>query len=327
MTEIDRRTLLAAGLATGAIAPAAAGAAPREWPAPAFSVPLWPGEPPGGAPAAEFADEVVERSKDPAIRDRAMVRIRTPRLDVFPAARPNGAAVLIAPGGAYQRVVIDKEGYELAAWLAARGVAAFVLFYRLPAAGWRDGRKAPLTDAQRAMRLIRARAAEWRIDPRRVGVLGFSAGGHVCASLAVGHDWRSHPPMDQIDALDARPLLAAPIYPVISMHQPFVHEGSREQLLGTDPTPALVQGHSPENHVRIRETPPIFLLHAEDDDVVGVENAIRMRAACKAAGVPAELHLFERGGHGFGLRLAAGKPIAAWPELFLAWARTHGLFG
>lgn len=319
MPQIDRRTLLAGSLA------AAMPASASDWPKPSASFPIWPGTAPGLLNQA-LDDHIFDRSTDPAIPDRAMDRIRTPRLDVFPAADPNGAAVLITPGGGYQRVVVDKEGHELAGWLAARGVSAFVLFYRLPDEGWRDGRDVPLADAQRAMRVIRSRAGEWRVDPKRIAALGFSAGGHVCASLATGHGRKVYAPVDAADALDARPALAAPIYPVVSMDPEVAHPGSRERLIGKDAGAALEAAYSPDRQVSA-STPPCFLVHAEDDQTVPVANTLRMRAALKAAGVAVETHIFEEGGHGFGLRLARGKPAEAWPELFLAWAKRHGLTG
>ncbi|RYD56735.1 MAG: alpha/beta hydrolase, partial [Sphingomonadales bacterium] len=212
-------------------------------------------------------------------------------------------------------------------WFAARGITAFVLIYRLPGEGWRDRMNAPLADAQRAMRLIRAHAPEWRIDPRRVAAMGFSAGGHLCADLATRFARKTYEPVDAADALDSRPMLAAPIYPVISMDPAIAHSGSRSLLLGSDPTAEAAREHSPDQQVTAA-TPPCFLLHAEDDKTVPVENSIRFRAALKAAGVPVEAHIFEKGGHGFGWgRQTQGKPVHVWPELYLAWARTHGLLG
>jgi len=312
MTPLDRRSLLGSALAAS-VAPSLARAALPAFPEPAFSVPLWPGEAPGLKNPA-LKDEVLERSKDPAIRDRAMFKIRTPRLDVFPAAKPNGAALLITPGGSYQRVVIDKEGYELAAWLAARGVTAFVCFYRLPGQGWADGRNAPLADAQRAMRLIRSRAAEWKIDPKRVGALGYSAGGHVCGELATRHGEKVYAAVDAADAIDPKPLFAAPLYPAFAM-DPFLN-----------PTPGAARPAAPAGSSSW-PTPPTFLCHAEDDTTLPVENTVRMRAALKAAGVPVETHIFAEGGHGFGLRFTVGKPVAAWPDLLMAWAGRLGWLG
>lgn len=322
MTNMDRRGLLASALASPIVAGAARAAADI---APQTSIRLWPGDAPGLQNGA-LADHVIDRTVAGGLRDRAYDSIRTPRLDVFPAGSPNGAAVLITPGGGYARVVIDKEGYELAAWLQARGITAFVLFYRLPAQGWADPANTPLADAQRAIRLIRARAAEWRVDPERVATIGFSAGGHLCADGCTRFDRRIYAPIDAADALSARPMLAAPIYPVIAMESPIAHTASRANLLGHHATPADLVEHAPDRQVRA-DTPPCFLVHAEDDGTVPVENSVRFRAALKAAGVPVEMHLFERGGHGFGLRGAAQLPAAAWPDLWHAWAAGHGLFG
>jgi acetyl esterase/lipase len=320
---IDRRTLMA-GLGIGVAAPALAGAGlagpltePDGW------IDLWPGGPPG-APQPLPAERVVERSNDPLLPDRIMQAVARPRMAVFRPAQPNGAAVLITPGGGYRHVVVDKEGYEMARWLTARGFTAFVLFYRLPHEGWAAGPDTPLSDAQRAIRLIRYRSAEFGIAPRRVASMGFSAGGHVCADLATRFATPTYEAVDAADALSARPDCAAPLYPVISMRAEIAHPGSRERLLGASPPLALTAAHSPDQNIPA-DAPPFFILHAEDDDVVPVENALVLRAALKVRGIPVETHLYERGGHGFGLRRAAGKPVAAWPEQWLAWAHTTGL--
>lgn len=323
---MDRRDLLAAAGIAGPLLPLAAKAAdslPARV-APDASLPLWPGEAPGLLDKA-LADHVAVRGSDPAFPDRAMEHVRTPRLDVFRAASPNGAAMLVIPGGGYARVVVDKEGYELGPWLAARGITAFVLFYRLPGDPWHDPGNVALADAQRAMRLIRHQAAKWRIDPKRVGAMGFSAGGHLCTDLAARFGRKTYAPVDAADALDARPLIAAPIYPVVSMDPEFAHMGSRTQLIGKDPTPAIAAEHSPERQVGAN-TPPCFLVHAEDDATVPVRNALALRAALATAKIPVETHLFERGGHGFGWgKRTEGKPAHLWPDLFLAWAKGHGL--
>ncbi|WP_372782814.1 alpha/beta hydrolase [Phenylobacterium sp.] len=240
-------------------------------------------------------------------------------MTVFRPARPNGAALLIAPGGGYIRVVIDKEGFEVGHRLAAAGITCFVLRYRLPAEGWDQAADAPLQDAQRAMRLIRAGAARFGVDPKRVAAMGFSAGGHVAASLATRHQARVYAPVDAADALEARPDLSALMYPVIDMARPFAHPGSREALLGRPPAPGSEAAYSPHLHID-RSTPPTFLVHAWNDTSVPAENSLNYLAALRAAKVAAEAHIFEEGGHGFGLGLARGKPAAAWPELFLSWA-------
>ena len=290
---------------------------------PAETIDLWPRGAPG-MPRVPLVEVVDERSKDADLTDRAVHGIARPRMVVFRPAVPNGAAVLVTPGGGYKWVVIDKEGYEVARWLSARGFTVFVLFYRLPGDGWAAGADVALADAQRAMRLIRHRAQGWGVMPDRVAAMGFSAGGHVCADLATRFDAPTYRPVDAADRLSARPDLAAPIYAVQSMTPPLAHPGSRALLLGPDPTPAQERAHTPALNVTKR-TPPTFLVHAEDDATVPVGNTLELRAALVAAGVPVETHLFTHGGHGFGLRRAMGKPAAAWPDLFLAWAKSMGL--
>lgn len=333
MTEIDRRLLLAGtfGAALAASRPATAqtpapgaGSFAPALPQPDETIDLWPGVAPG-APATLPVETVKERSTDGAVNDRALLNIARPRMAVFRPLRPNGAAILITPGGGYNWVVIDKEGYELAALFADRGITAFVLFYRLPHQGWAAGPDVCLSDAQRAIRLIRARAATYAVDPARVSAMGFSAGGHLCAELATRFDTRTYDPVDAADRVSARPFLAAPIYPVMSMTPPDAHPGSRTNLLGKDPTPAAEQRHSPNRNVPAN-APATFLVHAEDDEVVPAANSLLFRQALRDRGIAVETHLFTHGGHGFGIRRALGKPAAAWPDLFLAWARSQGLF-
>ena len=329
----DRRSILGAGLAASALGwtgvraqtppPVTGNSVPPGLPQPTETIDLWPKGAPG-QPTKPLVETVTERSTDGLVSDRSVVGISRPRMVVFRPDRPNGAAVLLTPGGGYRLVVVDKEGYEMARWLTARGFTAFVLFYRLPGEGWADGPDVALADAQRAVRLIRHRAREFAIDPERVGTMGFSAGGHVCADLAVRFAAKVYDPIDGADRLSARPVCAAPIYPVISMDPAVAHAGSRTMLLGANPTPALEAAHSPDRNVPA-DAPPFFLLHAEDDDAVPVANTLRMHAALAEKGIRREMHLFEYGGHGFGLRKTTGKPIEVWPDLWRAWARTTGL--
>jgi len=330
--KIDRRSLMAAPLALGmahsawaqtAVPQVPGGALPPGLPQPSETIDLWPGGAPG-MPARALAETVQERSTDRLVTDRAVFGITKARMAVFRPDRPNGAGVLITPGGGYRWVVVDKEGYEMGRWLAARGFTAFVLFYRLPGEGWAAGPDVALADAQRAMRLIRARSGDFALDPERVSAMGFSAGGHLCADLATRFDAKVYAPVDEADKLSAKPHSAAPIYPVISMASPDAHAGSRELLVGKSASPALEAAHSPHLNVPA-DAPPFFLLHAEDDDAVPVNNTLLLRAALKAKQFRVETHLFEHGGHGFGLRKAIGKPVEVWPELWRAWARTTGL--
>lgn len=329
---VDRRSLLlgslAAAVATGSKAqtppPATAESRWLTHPDPTETIDLWPGLPPG-APARLPVESVKERSTDRAFNDRFVTGVARPRMTVFRPAKPNGAAALITPGGGYERVVIDKEGYELARWLAARGVTAFVLFYRLPHEGWASGPDTPLADAQRAMRLIRHRAAAFQLDPKRICAIGFSAGGHVCASLLTRFAANVYAPVDAADRLSARPDTAAPIYPVISMTLPTAHGGSRARLIGEAATTQREQAYDPSRNVPAN-APPTFLLHAEDDGAVLVENTLLLRRALVAAKVPVETHLFPDGGHGFGLRLAKGHSVDGWQDLLYSWGRRLGLF-
>lgn len=307
--QIDRRTLLS-------LAPiAAAGPAAANPPDPTEVVKLWPGRPPG-APAVLPQAKVVDRVATSGFQDRIVTDIGEPLMTVFRPAKPNGAAALIAPGGGYIRVVIDKEGFEIAHRLNQAGVTCFVLRYRLPKEGWAAPADAPLQDAQRALRLIRA--GLHGVDPKRVLAIGCSAGGHVAASLATGYGRQVYAPVDAADAQSARPDLSMLLYPVIDMARPYAHAGSREALLGPSPTADAETAYSPHAHVTA-QTPPTFLVHAADDASVPLENTLGYLAALRAAKVPAEAHIFEEGGHGFGIHLARGKPAAQWPDLLVRW--------
>ncbi|HSD38292.1 MAG TPA: alpha/beta hydrolase [Rhodocyclaceae bacterium] len=292
---------------------------------PDFEISLWPGAAPGSA-ALSFDEVLEERSPDTsAFFDRAITRVLRPRLAVFHPERPNGAAVLLAPGGGYQRVVWDKEGVDVARWLMGLGVTVCVLVYRLPAEGHENGRDVPLQDAQRAMRLVRQHAAEWGVDAERVGAMGFSAGGHVISSLATGFERAVYAQVDAADALSARPDFVVLGYPVISMDMGIAHAGSRQNLLGGDPDAApdaaTLKAFSSDECVSAA-TPETFILLPDDDAAVPPENSIRYYLALRRAGVKAELHVFRDGGHGFGIRLATG-PVSVWTTLCENWLRQN----
>ena len=269
--KIQRRDVLLGAVAASLSAvtraqtapPATVRPLPSGLPEPTETIDLWPGGAPG-MPATPPTEEVVERSKDPELSDRFMRGIVQPRMVVFRPQVPNGAAVLLTPGGGYKWVVVDKEGYEMARWLSGRGFTVFILFYRLPGDGWAAGPDVSLSDAQRATRIIRSRARSYGVNPERVAVIGFSAGGHLCADLATRFDTRTYDPVDDADKLSARPRLAAPVYPVISMTLPVAHAGSRALLIGENASPELERAHSPANNVP-DNAPPVFLVHAEDD--------------------------------------------------------------
>lgn len=325
---MDRRTVL--GLGAAALTAMAAKAEDMKADGslstdPTEVLPLWSGTPPGGE-GINLITKTVERSTDTNVtHDRYVDTIGVPLLTVFRPEKPDGSAVLLAPGGGYVRIVLDKEGIETARRLNAFGVTVFMLRYRLPAEGWKSGADVPLQDAQRAMRLIRSKAAVYGLDPARIGVLGFSAGGHVAASLATRFSESVYAPVDTADSLDARPSFAGLMYPVITMTDA-AHSGSRKSLLGAHPSLEAIARYSCEQRVTAA-TPPTFLCCALDDPAVPpIGNSFAMALALNATKVPCEIHAFQEGAHGFGIHGAQGKPAAAWPDLFVAWAKRGGWF-
>lgn len=320
--EIERRTLLglaggmaAAGMASNAAAQTGnSGTAP---PDPDELVRLWPGAAPGGE-GVTITPIVPERSTDPAYHDRYAQYTTDPIMTVFRPERPNGSAMLLVPGGGYRWVVVDKEGFDVARVFAASGTTCFVLRNRMPGDGWAAGPDAPLQDVQRALRLIRAGADGYGIRPDRVVLLGASAGGHLAGLGSVRTD-AVYAPVDAADTGSFRPDLSVLMYPVATMADPYVHAGSRRYLLGDAPTAEAIAAYSLEK-MAWSGAAPVFLVHAVDDDSVPVENSLQLLATLKAAGVRTEAHLFQEGGHGFGVRLIQGKPAQVWPDLVRAWA-------
>jgi acetyl esterase/lipase len=311
--------LLCCLLSLAGLAPAAAATGPSG----AEELALWPGTAPGSE-GATAKQEVIERSKDPAVKDRAVVGIVRPTLEIWKPERPNGTAVVVLPGGAYQRVVVDKEGVEMGQRLPQDGITVFVLTYRLPGGGHTQRSEVALQDAQRAVRLVRKNAAAWGLQADRVGVMGFSAGGHVVASLGTRYDRKVYEPVDEADALSARPDFLALVYPVVSMESGVTHDVSRQELIGAEPSASAIEEHSLDKHVR-PDMPPTFLLHADDDSAVNPENSIRFYRALRANKIPAELHIFRKGEHGFAVRFTKGLPVAVWPDLYVAWVRNLGM--
>lgn len=240
-----------------------------------------------------------------------------PELHVFRPARPNGRSVLVMPGGAYWFVSVVNEGADLAPKLTSRGYTVFVLTYRLPGEGWAARSDVPLQDAQRAMRIISSRASEYRLDRTKISALGFSAGGHLAATLATRHAEPAYAAIDAMDSLDARPCAAGLIYPVITLQDPWTHELSRKLLIGEQPSKQAIDRRSAELHIDAT-TPPLFLCHALDDTAVPVENSLRMLSAMRDAKRPVEAHLLQEGGHAFGIG-RPGTPSAQWIELLCAW--------
>lgn len=248
----------------------------------------------------------------------AVSNISRPRIEIWQPVRPNGTAVLIMGGGGYFRVQVGNESRPVAQWLAAIGVTPVILYYRLPVDGWKA--EAPFQDAQRAMRVLRARAAEFGIDPAKIGVLGLSAGGNLAAIAETRYDAPFYAAVDASDAVSARPDFSALIYPVISLQAPYDTTRTRREL-GTQKDAA--EAYSAELHVG-KNTPPTFIAHAADDPIADVGHSLLMFGALKKQSVPVELHVFEKGGHGWAL----GRPgtlAASWPRLFALWARSHGL--
>jgi acetyl esterase/lipase len=322
----DRRTFLGGGLALLAGAAVAQPATPfaGDPNAPFFPprerFPLWPGKPPG-APLKPIAPDWTmnggEGSRELWIRGVSM-----PEVHVYRPARPDGSSLLSLPGGGYEFLSVQNEGLDAAERFNADRTTVFVLTYRLPAEGWANRSLVPLQDAQRAMRLIRSRAADLGIDPARVGVLGFSAGGHLAADLATAFDERAYAAVDEADRLSARPAFAGLIYPVTTL-EPGTHGGSRDNLLGPNASPALIAARSPVLHVSAA-TPPSFVVAAFDDGTVPIPNSLDWIAACRTAKTSVEAHLLAEGGHGFGFHLPRDNPGARWPDLFAAWLRKHG---
>lgn len=242
-----------------------------------------------------------------------------PEIKPFLASKENatGAAILVLPGGGYGHLSDIKEGSAVAEWLNSLGISAFVLKYRL---GPKYGQPNQLLDAARALRTIRARAKEWNLDEKRIGILGFSAGGHLASTLATHFDAGKSDAKDEIEKMSSRPDLQILIYPVVTMGE-FTHKGSKKNLLGENPSAELVQKYSNELQVT-KETPPAFLIHTMTDTAVPVENSLQYISALRKNGVPFEFHLYEQGPHGFGL--APTNPyLNSWAERCADWLRLH----
>ena len=245
----------------------------------------------------------------------------SPSLTIFrpPEGTANGAAMVICPGGGYGHLADVKEGSDVAAWLNSFGVTGCVLKYRLSP---RYRHPAPIHDAQRAIRLVRSHATEWKLDPQRIGILGFSAGGHLASTAGTHFDLGNPEATDAIDKVSCRPDLMVLCYPVISFSSPFTHVGSRNNLLGPHADPKLFEALSNEKHVT-RETPPTFLFHTSADTGVPPENSLIFYLALHAKGVPAELHIYEQGRHGVGL--APNDPVlSTWPCRCSQWLEVRG---
>jgi len=313
---IDRRMLLA-GACAFAASPCGADAASG-----IATIRLWPGAPPGGA-GVKVADQWVLRSPTGPADDIAWPHVATPTLTVTPAIKPNGAAVLLIPGGGYRRIALRRGGSNEARLFAARGITAFDLLYRLPHDGWSAGPDAPLQDAQRAMRLIRRDAAKWGIDPTRIAALGFSAGGHLAARLGSRATRTTYASIDAAGRLSAAPAVLGLFFPVIELLGPAAHGESRRELLGDKATDDRARAFSADTDLPA-DMPPTYVACAADDPVVSPLNSIAMFDALQKAKIASELSIYERGGHGFPAPEPDGGPTL-WPDGFLRFARRHGL--
>jgi acetyl esterase/lipase len=262
---------------------------------------LWP----KGAPGAVGMEE----------RDKPSLTLYLP-----PADKANGTAVVVCPGGGYGVLAVGHEGKDPADWLNRHGIAAFVLRYRL---GPRYHHPAPMQDAQRAMRIVRSRAKEWSLDSKRIGIWGFSAGGHLASTVATHFDDGKPDADDPIDRVSCRPDFAILCYPVITLRTPYTHGGSRHNLLGDKPDEALVDSLCNDQQVT-EKTPPTFLFHTNEDTAVPPENSILFYQALRKNKVPTELHIYEKGPHGVGLAAGRGA-VSAWPEQLAAWLKTRNL--
>jgi len=249
--------------------------------------------------------------------------IDKPTLAVYlpQAHKATGVGLVVCPGGDYWEINLEREGHEVARWLAEVGIAAFVLRYRLAPSYHHPSQ---LQDGRRAIRVVRARAAEWGVDPARVGIMGFSAGGHLAGAVATHFSDGNPQAEDPIARVSSRPDFMVLAYPVVSLNSRYTHAPSREHLLG-DQKPSERKLDSLSNEKQVTTgTPPTFIVHAGDDKVVPPENSVLLYIALRRVGVGAEMHLYERGGHGFGLGL--GHPVVGdWTERWLAWMRARGL--
>jgi acetyl esterase/lipase len=232
-----------------------------------------------------------------------------------------GAAVVICPGGGYGTLAMNHEGFDIADWLNSLGAAGMILKYRHGGGGYQH--PAPLWDAQRAIRTVRDHAGKWNVQPDRVGILGFSAGGHLASTAATHFDPPDAAAKDPVDRQGCRPDFAVLCYAVISLNTPYAHSGSARNLLGPNPDPKVLASLSNETQVTAK-TPPTFLWHTAEDAAVPVENSLLFYQAMRKAGVPGELHVFEKGRHGLGLARGSGT-AAAWPDRCADWLRSRGL--
>jgi len=279
---------------------------------------IWKGEIPGSIKCSSYK-EVLDTTGGWS----RLSKVSNPRIDIYlaPGKISTGTAVIICPGGAYGLLAIGHEGIQVAKWFNSLGISAFVLKYRLPSDSiMKDKTIGPLQDAQEALRLVRRNAKEWKLNPNKIGIMGFSAGGHLASTLSTHYADQVYTPFD---STSARPDFSILIYPVVTMNKAFTHQGSKDNLLGLNPSEELVTKYSNELQVN-EKTPPAFLINAIDDRSVPVENSINYVLAMKKFKVPCELHLYESGGHGFGLGRTKNTE-STWPDACVKWLKQRGL--
>jgi acetyl esterase/lipase len=255
----------------------------------------------------------------------SVTNVQDPEIAVYlPAKRQAaGQAVIICPGGGYWALAYDLEGIDVAKWLNSKGIAGIVLKYRLPTSGGQIvPHESPLMDAKQAMRLVRYHAAEWNINPEKIGIMGFSAGGHLASTLGTHFDYGDQYAVDLIERISCRPDFMILVYPVITMTKLFMHKGSRNALIGENPETALAENYSNELQVS-DDTPPAFLIHASDDKGVPVDNSLVFYQALVENNVPAEMHIYPAGGHGFSLAINNGH-LSNWPDACIEWIKSLG---
>ena len=262
--------------------------------------------------------------KEKSVQKEILVlsNVQDPLIEVFLPAKKyaTGEAILIFPGGGYHVLAYDWEGTDIAKWLNSMGIAGIVCKYRLPKSpSILEPWKAPLQDAQRAMRLVKAHASEWEIETSKIGIMGFSAGGHLASTLGTHFNEEIYKPIDMTDTISARPQFMVLMYPVVSFNAEVAHLGSRNALIGAEPDPNLIAHFSNELQVN-SNTPPTFLIHAGDDKSVSVENSLLFYNALRKNDVPVEMHIYPTGGHGFSLALNDDH-LGSWKMLLRGWLR------
>jgi len=282
-------------------------------------IPLWETIP-GAIKSIDYKEEST-KGDDGVIS--GLSKVSQPTLTVFLAdqSSSNGTAVIICPGGGYTHLAINKEGYKIAKWFNSFGISAFVLKYRMPSdLTMKDKTIGPLQDAQEAIRMVRRNASKWHLDPTKIGIMGFSAGGHLAATASTHYADKVY---DSKEEVSARPDFSILIYPVISMQDGITHNGSKKYLLGENVSSEMVEKYSNEKRVDDK-TPKAFLVHATDDKVVSVENSINYYLALKQNKIPVEMHIYENGGHGFGLGVQGTN--TNWPKTCEKWMEANGYF-